>query len=51
MLQVLQVPQVEPVLQELQVPQVVPQEQAGRLAGSAQGFCGKMGREKNSSHT
>ena len=51
-----QVRQVLHVLQLLQVPQVlqelhVLQAQAGRFAGSAQGFCGKMGREKNSSQT
>ena len=43
-LQLLQVPQVPQVLQVLQA-------QAGRFAGSAQGFCGKMGREKNSTQT
>ena len=46
-LHVLQVPQVLQVLQVLHVLQA----QAGRFAGSAQGFCGKMGREKNSSQT
>ena len=44
-----QLEQVPQLLQLLQFPQEA--AQAGRLAGSAQGFCGKMGREKNSSHT